>query len=66
VKRKILGGNAARLYGVDPVTARCDFTPEDLAAARADMPVAPAAYGPTTAAQVRTLAAEHGFAWAVA
>jgi predicted TIM-barrel fold metal-dependent hydrolase len=66
VKRKILGGNAARLYGVDPVTARCDFTPEDLAAARAELPVRPAAYGPTTATQVRTLAAEHGFAWAVA
>ena len=64
VKRKILGENAARLYGVDPLTARCEFTPEDLAEVRAEMPsIAPATYGPTTAAQVRAVAADHTFAW---
>jgi predicted TIM-barrel fold metal-dependent hydrolase len=64
LKRKILGGNAARLYGVDPITTRCDFTPEELAEVRTEMPVRPAAYGPTTAAQVRAIAADHTFAWA--
>jgi hypothetical protein len=32
VKRRILGLNAARLYGVDPKAARCAVTPEALAA----------------------------------
>jgi uncharacterized protein len=64
LKRKILGENAARLYGVDPITTRCEFTPEQLAEVRADLPVRPAAYGPTTAAQVRAIAADHTFAWA--
>ena len=64
VKRKILGENAARLYGIDPLTARCEFTPEELAQVRAEMPsVSPATYGPTTAAQIRAVATDHTFAW---
>jgi uncharacterized protein len=63
VKRKILGENAARLYDVDPVTARCEFTPDELAEVRTEFSARPAAYGPTTAAQVRAVAADHTFAW---
>jgi predicted TIM-barrel fold metal-dependent hydrolase len=33
-KRAILGGNAARVYGVDPVTVRCTFSREELAEIR--------------------------------
>ena len=35
VKRKILGGNAAELYDVDPITTRCDFSREELDEVRA-------------------------------
>jgi hypothetical protein len=61
VKQKILGLNAARLYGVDPFSATCQFDPADIAAARAALPARPAAFGPRTAAAVRTLAREHGW-----
>jgi predicted TIM-barrel fold metal-dependent hydrolase len=61
VKRKILGLNAARVYGIDPVTAKCTFSPADIAAARQALPARPASYGPRTARAVRTLAREHGW-----
>ncbi|MGH8929719.1 MAG: amidohydrolase family protein [Egibacteraceae bacterium] len=34
VKRAILGGNAARIYGVDPLTVRCTFSRQELEAIR--------------------------------
>ena len=40
-KRRILGLNAARLYGVDPIRSRCDFTPEELEEVRQALPAAP-------------------------
>jgi len=36
LKAKILGRNAARLYGIDPGTVRCTFTREDLESVLAD------------------------------
>ena len=54
-KAKILGLNAARLYGVDPVAVACPFTREDLQAARAAIPSAFRMYGPRSAAQVAAL-----------
>ena len=60
VKRKILGGNATRLYGVDPSSSTCEFSPEDIVAARQALPARPA-YGPRTARAVRALARDH--AW---
>jgi hypothetical protein len=61
VKRKILGENAAALYGVDPVTTRCDFTRAELEEVRAALPARPASYGPRTAAAVATHLREHGW-----
>ncbi|MGD9703370.1 MAG: amidohydrolase family protein [Acidimicrobiia bacterium] len=59
VKRKILGLNAARLYGVDPTLTRCQPAPVERAAFRAHLPD-PAPRGPTTAAGARAVfAAEH-------
>jgi len=46
VKNKILGLNAARLYGVEPKDDRCRATQEDLDALRSSLPAANALYGP--------------------
>ncbi len=59
-KRRILGTNAARLYGIDPVRSRCDFTREELAEVRQALPSRPASYGPRTYAAVREHVAQHG------
>lgn len=61
-KRRILGLNAARLYGVDPIRTRCDFTREELQEVRRALPPRPASYGPTTYAAVRAHLAQHGWA----
>ena len=61
VKRKILGANAAELYGVDPITTRCDFSREELDEVRRALPPRPsrlrAAHAPAVAAHIR----EHGW-----
>jgi len=61
VKRKILGANAARLYGVTPPSTRCEFTSDELAQARAAVPVQPASYGPRTAPAVAAHIRDHGW-----
>jgi predicted TIM-barrel fold metal-dependent hydrolase len=53
VKAGILGGNAARLYGVDVVGARCESAAADAQALRADPPSPDALLGPRTAAAAR-------------
>jgi hypothetical protein len=58
IKAKIFGGNSARLYGVDPEAVPCEFTPEELEAARASMPP-PRTYGPETAEQAAKLISAH-------
>lgn len=60
IKAKIFGQNAAALYGVEPASAPCDITREDLQAGREAMPTRRRTYGPETAAQLRTLIATHG------
>lgn len=60
VKRKILGYNSARLYGVWRQRRNCDFTPEELEDVRQALPTGMRTYGPTTAAQVRALVESHG------
>lgn len=60
-KAKILGGNAARLHGVEPPGDACEFTAEDLAAVRVAHPRPWRTYGPETAAAVRDHIASHGW-----
>ena len=59
VKAKILGLNAAQLYGVDPTAVKCTYSPAERHSLRAEVGVlAPA--GPTTAAHARDVfAADH-------
>ena len=59
VKGKILGLNAARLYGIDPALTRCQPAPAERAAFRATLPDR-GPTGPTTAAGARArFAADH-------
>jgi hypothetical protein len=60
VKARILGRNAAELYGVQPERVSCPFSREELQAARAAEPAAFRTYGPTGARQVQELIAQHG------
>jgi len=59
IKAKILGYNAARLYGVDPVSVPLRYTPEELREARRQHPVGFRAWGPTTKAEVAEFRAHH-------
>jgi predicted TIM-barrel fold metal-dependent hydrolase len=61
LKQKILGGNAAALYGVEPVSSECEFSPTDIATARAALPARRASYGPRTAHAVRAIQRDHGW-----
>ena len=60
-KAKILGLNAARLYGVDPAAAPCRPSRGDREEARAAHPGDNRTYGPTTAAAVRAHVARFGW-----
>ena len=59
-KAKILGLNAARIYGVEPTTVPCPFTREDLQAARQALPQPFRTYGPRTAAEVAAVDCRKG------
>jgi predicted TIM-barrel fold metal-dependent hydrolase len=61
VKAKVLGLNAARLYGVDPALAPCRPSREEREEARAAHPRTNRTYGPTTAAAVRAHIARFGW-----
>jgi predicted TIM-barrel fold metal-dependent hydrolase len=50
IKAKILGGNGARLYGVDPITTRCEFTRKELEQIRRHLPGRNGGLGPRTGA----------------
>ena len=58
-KRKILGENAARLYNIAPIRSNLHFSPQDLAEARSQHPVAMRTWGPTTRAEVKEFRAHH-------
>jgi hypothetical protein len=60
IKRKILGGNAIELYGIDNVPDPCTFSRDDLAALRVSMPAPWRTYGPSTDRQLAALLADHG------
>ncbi|MGH2684026.1 MAG: amidohydrolase family protein [Actinomycetota bacterium] len=59
IKAKVLGLNAARLYGVDPITDPCEFTREELEQIRRDLPGDQQVLGPRTASEVRQFNAFH-------
>ncbi|HEX6421596.1 MAG TPA: amidohydrolase family protein [Acidimicrobiales bacterium] len=58
IKAKIFGVSSARLYGIEPVTGRCDLSAEEVEAVRAAMPPAQT-YGPTTYAEAAATIAAH-------
>jgi predicted TIM-barrel fold metal-dependent hydrolase len=58
-KAKILGWNAANLYGIEPITEPVGFTRADLELARAEHPVPTRTWGPRTGEEVRELRAHH-------
>jgi predicted TIM-barrel fold metal-dependent hydrolase len=66
VKAKVLGLNAARLYGVDPATVpRCDLSSEERSELRVALPGTTVTYGPRTRAEVGAHMREH-WGWAQA
>jgi predicted TIM-barrel fold metal-dependent hydrolase len=56
IKAKVLGGNAARVYGVDPARARCEFSRDELSSIRQELAMAGVGsnqtLGPVSAAAV--------------
>ena len=53
IKRKVLGLNALRLHDVDPVTATCEFTRDELETIRRTIPTSNRSYGPTNQRELR-------------
>jgi hypothetical protein len=53
LKAKVLGLNAARLYGVDPITVPCHHTSAEIEALRRDLPLGNDTFGPATPAEAR-------------
>src|SRR5262245_6619387 len=58
IKAKIFGINSSRLYGIEPITGKCNLSPEDVEALRASMPPA-RPYGPETWAESAAMIAAH-------
>jgi len=56
-KRKVLGLNALRLQDIDPVTAACEFTREELESVRKTIPTANETFGPRTTPELRAFVA---------
>jgi predicted TIM-barrel fold metal-dependent hydrolase len=66
IKAKILGLNAARVYGVEPTTAnRCDLSSTEREELRLAMPSLNQTYGPRTRAEVISHQRAHDFVVAV-
>jgi hypothetical protein len=59
LKAKVLGRNAARLYGIDPVPPRCDFTRRELATIREELRDGDRVLGPTTFAAAADVREHH-------
>ncbi len=58
IKRKIFGLSAAKLYGITPITEKCDLTPAEIENIRASLPPA-RTYGPTTRTESAAMIAAH-------
>lgn len=59
IKDKVLGLNGARVYSVEPRTAKRDFTRRELEEIRASLPFRHETYGPHNEREVRRLRAHH-------
>ena len=59
IRAKILGGNGARLYGVDPTGVPCDFSRKELAELRTRLPLKNSVFGPRTVAEAAAFRAAH-------
>ena len=59
IKRKVLGLNALRLHDVDPITAKCQFTRDELEQIRQTLPTGNETFGPRTTADQRAYVAHH-------
>jgi hypothetical protein len=59
LKRRILGANAAALYGITPPRTRCEFSRDELARLRETDGVALRTFGPETDRELRALLASH-------
>ncbi|MEX2275323.1 MAG: amidohydrolase family protein [Actinomycetota bacterium] len=62
IKEKILGRNGAQLYGVEPITDRCEFSRRELEGLRRQLPGTNRTLGPTTPLEVE-LFREHHQGW---
>jgi len=59
LKAKILGLNGARLYGIEPVLDRCEFTRQELAEIRMHLPGSNGTLGPSTPAEAKSFRDHH-------
>jgi predicted TIM-barrel fold metal-dependent hydrolase len=59
IKAKILGWNAAALYGIEPITSPVGFTVDELETARIEHPVPTLTWGPSTVEEVREFRLHH-------
>jgi len=59
IKAKVLGVNAARLYGVDPAATACEFTRGELERIRQELPGDQQTLGPRNLSEVRQVNAFH-------
>jgi hypothetical protein len=63
LKSKILGLNGAKLYGVDPTDARCEFTPEELERIRRRLPGRNGGLGPRSMAETKAFRDDDRAQW---
>lgn len=59
IKNKILGLNGARLYGVEPITDKCEFTRRELEQIRLSLPGKNETLGPRTVSEARAFVDHH-------
>jgi len=59
IKRKVLGLNALRLHDVDPITAKCQFTRDELEQIRQTLPTGNETFGPRTTSDLRAYVGHH-------
>ena len=59
LKAKIFGLTSAELYGIDPITGKCDADPAAVDAIRSAACRPPRAYGPTTLRRAAAMIAAH-------